>query len=201
MPTLAAIDGGTYYHHRTLYEPPFAPFFDTTIYVGDMAEADLEAHSILFLPCRLNADLMASASHRLVEYMDRGGTLVAMGETFPERWLPGITATPLETNFWWWLEPGASLGIGLTEATDLGDYLDEKALSWHLHGYFTPQDGQTSLIEADGRCLMFAERRGKGQLIATTLDPCYHHGSYFMPATTQFLHGFLPWLRNSTGSS
>lgn len=195
MPSLAAIDGGTYYHHRTVYEPPFAPFFDAAVHVRDMADADLDAHDIVFLPCRLNADLIAPQGGRLIRFMEDGGTLVAMGETFPERWLPGITATPVETNFWWWLEPGASLGVRLTGACGMEDYLDEAALSWHLHGYFTLRTGQVPLIEADGRCLMFMQDWGKGRLIATTLDPCYHHGSYFMPATTRFLHGFLPWLK------
>jgi hypothetical protein len=32
-------------------------------------------------------------------------------------------------------------------------------------------------------------------VLATTLDPCYHHGSHFMPATTHFLKGFLAWLK------
>jgi len=26
----------------------------------------------------------------------------------------------------------------------------------------------------------------------------YHHGSYFMPAASRFLRGFLPWLKDST---
>ena len=34
-----------------------------------------------------------------------------------------------------------------------------------------------------------------GTLLVTTLDPTYHDGSYFMPATERFLDGFLPWAR------
>ncbi|MDF2725451.1 MAG: hypothetical protein K0Q59_5128, partial [Paenibacillus sp.] len=33
-----------------------------------------------------------------------------------------------------------------------------------------------------------------GTLLLTTLDPEYHFGSYFMPATERFLDGFLSWL-------
>ena len=113
MASLAAVDGGTYYHRRTLCEAPLASFFDAVIYVRDVAETDLEAHDIVFLPSRLNADLIAPFGDRLTAFMERGGTLVAMGETCPERWLEGIEATPLETDFWWWLEPGASLGVRL----------------------------------------------------------------------------------------
>ncbi len=33
-----------------------------------------------------------------------------------------------------------------------------------------------------------------GRWIVTTLDPDYHFGSYFMPATERFLEGFFPFL-------
>ena len=195
MPSLTAIDGGTYYHHRTLFEPPFDTFIDAAVYIREVPPAAFDDADIILVPCRSNPDLLAPLAERLGAFMASGGTLVAMGETFPERWLPGIVATSVETNFWWWLEPGADLGVRLTGAGGLGDFLAPDALSWHIHGLYTLQDGQMSLIEADGACLMFEEPRGAGRLIATTLDPCYHHGSYFMPATTRFLAGFLPWLK------
>ena len=197
MATMAALDGGTYYHQRTLHEPPFAPFFDATLYVRDAPNADLEHFDILFLPCRLNADLLCPLGGRLAAFMAGGGTLVAMGGTYPERWLSGLDATPVDTNFWWWLDPDAELGVRTTGQGGLGDYLDREALTWHVHGFYTLGPGQLSLVEADGACIMFEERRGAGRLIATSLDPCYHHGSYFMPATTRCLEGLLPWLKST----
>ena len=189
MPSLTAIDGGTYYHRRTLFEPPFEAFIDAVVYIRDVPETRFDDVDLVMLPCRLNADLLEPVSQRLVKFMEAGGTLIAMGETFPERWLPGISVTPVETNFWWWLEPGADLGVRLTGAGGLSDFLEPASLNWHIHGKYTLRDGQTSLIEVDGASLMFEEQRGAGRLIATTLDPCYHHGSYFMPATTRFLAG------------
>ncbi|RDI32521.1 Regulator of Chromosome Condensation (RCC1) repeat protein [Rhodococcus sp. AG1013] len=38
-----------------------------------------------------------------------------------------------------------------------------------------------------------------GRIIATTLDPTYHHGNNFMPGSTRFLYALLRWLDN-TGS-
>ena len=34
----------------------------------------------------------------------------------------------------------------------------------------------------------------KGTWVVMTLDPDFHFGSYFMPATERFLDGFFPWL-------
>lgn len=42
---------------------------------------------------------------------------------------------------------------------------------------------------------MFEEKLPSGgRWIVTTLDPDYHFGSYFMPATERFLEGFFPYL-------
>lgn len=199
MPTIAAVDGGTYFHHRTLREPPFGDYFDAIVYVRDVPAADLSGYDTLFLPCRLNAELIAVFADKLLAFMAGGGTLVVMGETFADRWLPGIDFTPVETNFWWWLTPGADLGVTIARPEHpLFRRLDRAGATWHLHGTFAVSPNQTSLIEtADGGSLLFEDTvtYAPGRLIATTLDPCYHHGSHFMPATTRFLEAFLPWLK------
>jgi hypothetical protein len=33
-----------------------------------------------------------------------------------------------------------------------------------------------------------------GRLVVGTLDPFYHHGSFFMPAASRFLAGLLDWM-------
>lgn len=198
MPRLAAIDGGTYFHHRTLKEPPFARYFDRVIYVRDVPFTELDVFDVVLVPCRLNAHLIAPLAGQLLDFWKGGGTLVAMGETHQDRWLPNIRLTPTETNFWWWLEPGADLGIQIAEPEHpLFRHIDREAATWHLHGYFTTSENQLSLIETrEGECILLEDSvtHAPGRLIATTLDSCYHHGSHFMPATTTFLSGFLPWL-------
>lgn len=47
----------------------------------------------------------------------------------------------------------------------------------------------------DGGSLMYVDKVStNGTWIVTTLDPDFHFGSYFMPATEHFLMGFIPWL-------
>jgi hypothetical protein len=196
---IAAVDGGTYFHHRTLCEEPFARYFDDILYIGELYGQDFGDHDVLFLPCRLNTQLVAPISDRLIAFMRGGGTLVVMGEVFPERWLPGIAFTPCETNFWWWREglPGPGVRI-VRPKHPLMTGMTEAAATWHLHGHFHTTETQLALIETDEGALMFEDRESyaPGRLLATTLDPCYHHGSHFMPATTAFLSVFLPALRN-----
>jgi len=199
MTVVAAIDGGTYFHHRTLCEAPFDKHFDHVLYVHDLPQHDLSAYDVVMLPCRLNSLLLAPLVETFTDFMRGGGTLVVMGETFPDRWLSDIAFTPCETNFWWWIEgtPGPAPRI-IQPDHPLMTRLNDKDCIWHLHGHFAPSQNQTAVIETDDGALLIDDvaTYAPGRLIATTLDPCYHHGSHFMPATTKFLAGFLPALRN-----
>lgn len=199
MTRIAAVDGGTYFHHHTLCEEPFAGCFDDILYIRDVPFTDLAPYDVVFLPCRLNTHQIVPLADQLTAYMTGGGTLVVMGETFPDRWLPGLSFTPCETNFWWWREglPGPDPRIAKPDHPLMAD-LTAKDCIWHLHGHFHASGPQVPLIEDDSGALLIedAATYAPGRLIATTLDPCYHHGSHFMPATTAFLKRFLPALRN-----
>lgn len=198
MTRIAAVDGGTYFHHHTLFEAPFKHCFDDIVYIRDVPFTDLSGYDVIFLPCRLNTHLLAPLADQLVTFMRGGGTLVVMGEIFPDRWLDGIDFTPCETNFWWWREglPGPAPRIAQPDHPLMGDLTDQDCI-WHLHGHFHVKGRQKPLIEDDTGALLIedVETYAPGRLIASTLDPCYHHGSHFMPATTAFLSGFLPALR------
>ena len=202
-PVVAVIDGGMSYHDDSINREPFKGYFDEVIYLRDVPVVDLSRFDILIIPCRTNAYWLAPLSDQLQDFMRGGGTLVAMGETFPEKWLPDIGFRAVETNFWWWLEEGADLGVKISNPDhSMSHYVSREAATFHLHGVFTPlNSNQRMLIETkEGECLLFEDMTtyAPGRLIATTLDPFFHHGWFFMPATTEFLKGFLPWLIEST---
>lgn len=200
--SLAAIDGGTFYHHHSLHEPPFDRFFDALIYAPELGRHDLAAHDALIVTCRTPPHLIAPHASAIRRYLDAGGTVVAMGETGSERWLPAVRWTDSELNFWWWLEPGADSGVRVADpGHDLWRFLEPRDVVWHHHGFFAPPPGACSIVDAAGQGSILYEDRATtpGRMIVTSLDPFYHHGSHFMPAATRFLRGFLPWLRWSLG--
>nr|WP_321523916.1 hypothetical protein [uncultured Cohaesibacter sp.] len=197
--SIAAIDGGFSYHHQSLRCEPFAHFFDEVIYIRDVPLTDLTQFETLIIPCRMNAFHLAPLSEQFQSYMKAGGRLVVMGETFPDRWLPDVNFTAMDTNFWWWLEKGADLGVRIVDTDHpMSAHVTKEAATWHLHGTLDPlTKNQACLIATqDGECLMFEDvsSYAPGTLIVTTLDPFYHHGSHFMPMTTVFLDRFLNWL-------
>ena len=205
-PVIGLVDGGAAYHLDSFDRAPLKPFFDRVIYLRDLPLADLSDLDVLIVPCRTNPHWLGVVSEQLQGFMRAGGTLAVMGETRPDLWLPRVGFATVETNFWWWLEEGADLGVTMcAPGHSVNDYLSKADATYHLHSTFTPlAPSQQSLIDtAEGECLMFEDLTSyaPGRLVATTLDPFFHHGQFFMPATTRFLQGLLPWLRDSHGAA
>lgn len=196
-PRVLYVENGTYFHHRTLHTPEFAPYFTQTVHVLDLTAAQIADCDCLVLCCNTRADLIARHAPAIAALLDAGNTVVAMGNTHPETWLPQVRWQDSPVNFWWWTEPGADSGLRLAAPEHpLFQHLTLADATWHQHGFFLPPAGAVSLIDKAGHGSVLYEDRVStpGRLIITSLDPCFHHGSFFMPATTSFLRGFLPWL-------
>ncbi|HSZ31615.1 MAG TPA: hypothetical protein VK784_17885, partial [Pseudonocardiaceae bacterium] len=152
----------------------------------------------LLIPERLHRGLLDRAADRIVEFLDAGGTVITFsgGEPIPE-FLPGVRWQHRPTNYWWWLEPGADLGVRLaTDEHPLFQRLTLRDCTWHYHGVLHPPDGAQVLVQlTTGEALLYVDRTSTaGTIIVSTLDPISHYGGYFMPATGRFLDGFLPWV-------
>lgn len=198
MARITALDSGTYYHHRTLYEPRYRDHFDEIVYIRDLAGTDLAAHELILVSCRTDPSQLIPCRGQFADYLAGGGTVVAMGSTGQPAWLPGISWHDTPTNFWWWKE-GGSLGLKVVAPDHpLFGHITLDDATWHHHGHFDVPEGAVSLIDVDGTGSVLYDDRvtTPGRMIVTALDPMYHHGSHFMPATTRFLDGFLPWLKS-----
>ncbi|WP_349369120.1 hypothetical protein [Salinarimonas sp.] len=193
---LIATTCGTHYHIET-FEGDRAPLvWDVVVPPERLAEV-LHPEDTLFVPCRSPAQRLIAVAETIRAHLDGGGAVVAMGESRSDLWLPHVAFTPRPTNWWWWLEPGAELGVEVTAPDHplLAD-LEPRDVIWHLHGHFDPPAGSEVLVrDAEGRALLYVDTVStNGRMVVTSLDPCFHHGSHFMPATTRFLAGFLPAL-------
>ena len=198
--SLAAIDAGTYYHHHALHAPRYRGYFDDIIYVRDLPDRDLSGVDVLIVTCRTDPALMMARRDQISDFLARGGMVCAMGSTGPHLWLPQVRWTDSPTNYWWWREPGGDLGLTLAAPEHpLFRHITMADATWHHHGAFSPPPGAVSLIDARGLGSVLYEDAVStpGRMLVTALDPFYHHGSHFMPATTRFLDGFLPWLRGA----
>lgn len=201
-PRILALHTGSAYQLAGLERPPFDRFFDRLVHARDLRPDDLDDVDTLVVTCRTNAARLVPHRAAIARFLADGRTVVAMGETNPEAWLPvPVESAPARVNYWWWLTPGASLGLAVAApGHPLFGHLTLADCTWHYHGTFAVPPGATVLLtEREGRAILYEDRVSTpGRLIVTSLDPFYHHGCNFMPATTRFLAGFLPWLREET---
>ena len=194
---LIATNAGTYYQIEALEGARYRALFDDVI-APEALDRVLTPDDILLVSCRTPPARMTAQRERVAGHLEAGGTVVAMGESRSDLWLPNVAFTPVETNFWWWLTPGADLGVRIAAPEHpLLAGMADRDVTWHLHGWFVPPQGAQVLVTDDeGRAIAYDDRVSMpGRMIVTSLDPIYHHGSRFMPATTRFLDRFLPNLR------
>lgn len=206
--SLAVIDGGTFYHRTALHGPRYRDCFDRTIYLRDLTPQALDGVTVLIVPDRINPSVLRSHRQMLVDFAESGRTLIVFGENEAHTWLPGVHWSSRPTNFWWWLEKGAEPQNRLVApGHELFSAVSFQNTIWHFHGVLTPPAGAEPLIDVpadpegrdSGGALLYDDRvTTKGRLIVSTLDPFYHHGSNFMPATTALLDQFLPWAKEKS---
>lgn len=198
MTGLAAVYGGSAAHHRMIHEPKYRRWLGEVAYLPDLAGADLTGCHGMLIPDRCHQGMLDRAAATVLGLLERGGTVVVFsGGEPPPAWLPGVSFERRPTNFWWWLEQGASLGVTTHQPDDsFWQRLSPADVAWHYHGALDPPAGARSLVGLDdgGSLLYVDETSCPGTLVVSSLDPIWHFGSYFMPATERFLDGFLPWV-------
>lgn len=190
--------GGSSQNHRTYKTSEFAKYFTKLIPVRQFADTVLDEFDVLLIPSQTHLGLLEKNINKIHDFANAGKIVVTFGPQHRE-WLPAHKWEFRPTNFWWWLEPGADSGLRLKGAEhDLfRNYLTLEDATWHQHGVYWPNEGcETLVATADGGSVLYIDKvNTNGIWINTTLDPDYHYGSYFMPATERFLRGFLPWLQ------
>ena len=197
MRKIAVIFTGNAPHTVTFNEPKYKKYIAELIYLPELADTDLTKFDVLYVPSQLNEKLLLANKEKIMQFAENGGIVCAFGPQ-PWEWLPNQKWEDRETNFWWWLEKGADSGLRLVNGEhDLfKNYLTLADATWHQHGVYWPPTGCDTLVATvDGGSVLYIDKVStKGTWIITTLDPDYHFGSYFMPATERFLDGFFPWL-------
>ncbi len=197
MRKIAVVYSGNAPHKVTFNEPKYKKYISKLVYLPELENTDLSQFDVLYVPSQLNERLLMKNKDKIMAFAEQGGIVCAFGPQ-PWEWLPNQKWEDRETNFWWWLEKGADSGIRLTNGEhDLfKNYLTLADATWHQHGVYWPPAGCDTLVSTvDGGSVLYIDKVStKGTWIITTLDPDYHFGSYFMPATERFLDGFFPWL-------
>nr|WP_272213677.1 hypothetical protein [Marinicella sp. W31]MDC2879633.1 hypothetical protein [Marinicella sp. W31] len=194
---IVAPSSGCYYQIHSLEGPRHTEAFDM-ITSPEALDGVLRPDDTLWVPCRTPAQRMIAQRPVIDRHLAAGGTVVALGESLSHLWLPNVKFTQTPTNWWWWLERDADLGVRISKpAHPLMAGMTDRDVTWHLHGWFDPPDGAEVLVrDGDGGAIFYIDEVSTpGRMIVSSLDPMFHHGSHFMPATTRFLDRFIPNLK------
>ncbi|MBD0863186.1 hypothetical protein IA539_18585 [Gordonia sp. zg691] len=196
---VAAVYGGNAHHHRALTIEKYGEHVTGgLLYLPELADTDLRGYDALIIPERIHRGHLNAAAPRILEFLESGGTVIAFsgGEPLAE-FLPGVHWAHRPTNYWWWLEDGADMGLRSPNPDhSFFERLELKDCTWHYHGVVEPPAGAQALVDlpTDETLLYVDEVSTPGTLVISTLDPMSHFGAYFMPATERFLDGFMPWV-------
>ncbi|MGN7454680.1 hypothetical protein ACTHPH_07685 [Paenibacillus pasadenensis] len=197
MRKIAALYSGLSYQNRAWNEPKYRKYIADIVYVPDMGPESLAGFDVVLLPSRLHTGLLMKLKPLLDSFAAQGGTVVVFWPNDAEQIVPNQNWEDRPTNFWWWLDKNAKSGIEQRNpGHDLYNYITLQDATWHYHGVFWPQGDVVPLVETeDGGAILYVDKSSTaGTWVVTSLDPEFHYGSYFMPATERFLDGFLPWL-------
>lgn len=198
---LVVLHGGTSYHLMGVEQPPVSDSIDRAIYAPRFQPSDLDNVATLVVACRTHPKHMIPLAAHVRAFLDRGGMVVAMGDTQPQLWLPNVRYAAHEPNYWWWLTEGASLGLSADNIShSFHQSLTVADCTWHHHGLFDPPDGARVLLrEREGGVIMYEDAVSTaGRMLVMSLDPIFHHGRMHIPKTTPFAKKFFAWLRAET---
>lgn len=195
---IGALDAGTYYHRAALTDPEVARRLHRSCYLPELEATDLADLDTLIVTCRMPPRRIVRGMPLLERFLAAGHTLVIMGETSPEDWWPHHRFRQLPVNFTWWRTPGGASGLEFPYPSHpLFSHVPVEHCQWHYHGGFEASPAATTVIGCrEGLAVLLDDRVtcAPGRVIATGLDPFYHHGAGFMPNATRFAHGLLGWL-------
>lgn len=172
--------------------------FDKVFYLPRLHEESLDGFDCVVIATGLNPDFLMKNSQKIVSYLENGGNIVTFGSVRPP-YIPHINFKPCETNYWWWIHPGADLPLYAKDSNhDLWKYLEVRECKWHYHGTFEPDEGcEKILVDEIGRPILYKDDcHFPGTLYVTSLDPDYHIGQGFMPTTVPFMEKFMQWVKS-----
>jgi len=192
MPRKAVISGGVAYHHGLMRPGELLDDFDK-IDLAELASVDLNRYELVLVLRSTDGDSLRARRHQFARFLDRGGVLVAFGESW-SNWLPGARWEPECAEDV--IEPVVTSDHELVADWSAEDLLWHPQLqSWCCHGHFVAPEGAEVLVQNQrGDAWLYIDRVStNGVIVASSnLDPDTHtyHGS---PRARAFFERLISW--------
>ncbi|MDY3245382.1 hypothetical protein [Campylobacter sp.] len=200
MNKIIALNSGSSFHINSLTKGILSKELYKIPYLKELCKNDVKDADILWVSCTSPVDLLIEKKRIFIDYLQDGKTLVVTGRNDPHLWLEGIEEVQLPFNFWWWLDKNEQIdALKDDENAKIFNYIDFKDMLWHFHNGYKKLPNSSSAIKYkyDDKISIFQEASYMGgKLILSSLDPLFHHGSFFMPNATKLAIAMIKYLKD-----
>ena len=226
MTRVAFVHTGSAYHLADLRDPAVRALDLTDVYAPELQDGGLDDFDAVYVAARLHPGVLHRIAPLVVDFLATPGKRMYVdGENSVGDWLPGTSETRRGTNFWGWRTREDVGRRSVNQDHPFWDLLANDAVHWHYHGVLThpasavplvrleemPDDGSNPedpwklpyrAIPGHPNTLMYHDAGSfPAELVVSTMDASYHHGSGFMPGATQLMYRMMHWLRGADGDA
>lgn len=222
MSRVAFVHTGSFFHLADLRDPAIRAMDITEVYAPELEPGGLDGFDAVYVAARLHPGVLSRISPILVDFLNAPGARMYIdGENSVGEWLPGTVETRRGTNFWAW-RTGEDVGRrSVNRDHFFWDYLKDDAVHWHYHGVLSHPAAAVPLVRLEvlddqeetdddpwgnpyraipghANTLMYYDGSTfDAEVVVSTMDASYHHGSGFMPGASQLVYRMLFWLRGA----
>ncbi|WP_427868606.1 hypothetical protein [Leucobacter luti] len=218
MRRIGFIHSGSHFQLACLNDPAVVALDVVDCYAPELDAKDLEGLDALFVSARLHPGVIPAIAPLVLDFLAGEGRRVYVdGENSVGEWLPGTGEEPRGTNFWGW-RVGEDVGRRSVNRTHpFWDRLSERSVHWHYHGVLTHPSAAVPLVRLEEiedppqsidpwglpyralpdhpNTLLYVDSATfVAEIVVSTMDAAFHHGSGFMPGATQLFYRMLRWL-------
>lgn len=217
MTRIAFVHTGSFFHLADLADPAVVAADVVDVYAPVLTAGMLDGFDGVYVAARLHPGVLPRVGPLLVDYLSGTGRKMYIdGENHVGDWLPGTTETPRGTNFWSW-RTGEDLGRRSVHTDHpFWSWLTDRSVHWHYHSVLAHPAAATALVALEpvpheqridpwGRdyraidghpntLLYHDDATFRAEVVVSTMDAAYHHGSGFMPGASQLFYRMLRWL-------
>lgn len=221
MSRIAYLHAGTFFDLANLRDPALRSLGISDVYAPDLTPSGLDDFDGVYVAARLHPKVITRIAPILLGFLAKPGARVYVdGENSVGTWLPGTTEILRGTNFWAW-RVGEDVGRrSVNQDHPFWQYLAPDAVHWHYHAVLThphsavplvrleslaehagqapladPWSNQYRAIAGHPNTLLYVDEGSfAADIVVSTMDASYHHGSGFMPGASQLMYRMMRWL-------
>lgn len=198
---IAGLYNGVWSQYMVYTSEKYSPYFEM-VYMGDIAEHNLNDYAALYVPFQSNMDGLAAARDQIEAYLNDGGTVIIEGMC-DRRLFPFAAWEHRHLDQDWWMTDKTNFPCTVEEAGAEHPVFRDLSMfhaNWHNHGVYTeiPDTAVVLQRSREGEVVTWTdEKRYAGTIFATTQDALVEMGIGQIRHIDPFMDSVIEWVTGS----